>query len=767
MHVWSLAPDARGKPQRVTPGSRVELVIGTWPIQPGQLVTVEYRVTPYAAERPTDGHVGAWWVENRGENSYWRAALGQFADGDVVEYRVVGRRGPETVATPWDRFSVRPAIHLALVWHHHQPLYRVLSDEGPGRYRLPWVRLHALRDYYGMAHVVAQHPGVHVTFNFSGVLLRQLEDYLRSTPCPDRALRLTVTPTARMTDAEAREALETFFDADWHHQIFPHARYRQLFEQRVSGARFSVRDLTDLKMWFNLAWFAQEFRAGIVTLPGGGSASVARFVERGESFTQADIEAMVEEQWKILTAIVPLHRALEARGQIEVSITPDCHPILPLLIDTDAATLDRPGTSLPHRFAHPEDAEAQVANAVELATQVFGRAPRGMWPAEGAVCEAMLPLLGRHGIRWIASDEGVLARSGHHGYRVDDPGILCQPYRPQSAGAENAPSLFFRSRELSDAIGFHYHAAPDAAAAAASFVSSVKALAARLRCERDYVVTVVLDGDNAWGSYPEDGRPFLHALYAALASDNEIKTLTPSEYIDGSPSRRLPAHPQAEQNAVYHLFTGSWIDEPGSLPGVDLGTWIGEPEENEAWELLGFVRDRLDVAGVHPTTHPDAFAALYAAEGSDWFWWFGDDRDSGVDDVFDDLFRSHLRTACELGGIPAPSALDRHIVPHRALWTFAAPVRDIQAGDRLLVRTNCPGIVTWTTDAWKSVTHARLELCGGALAGASYHTVALGPFAGGTVLGFRFTCECVACACEGAACCRGDEWTVKVVECGG
>ena len=761
MHVWHLTPDADREPRRVTPGAPVRLRIGTWPIEAGQAVVVEYHVTAAASGLTMSARAPARWIENRGENSYWGATLGPFGDGDRVVYRVTGWVRGETV--PMDRasFTVRPAIHLALLWHHHQPLYRDLAAASDGAYRFPWARLHALRDYFGMARLVGQHPDVHLTINFSPVLLWQLEDYLERG-ASDRALRLTRTPASQLTATERREVLETFFDAHWHHQIYPHRRYRALLEQRAQRKPFSAGDIADLRMWFNLAWFGEEFRAGVVSLPDGTEASVQRFVEQGDGFTERDIESMLDEQDKILRNVVPLHRRLQERGRIEVSVTPYYHPIAPLLVDTDLARVDRLGASLPPRFAHPADAEAQIVGAVELYRERFGRPPRGMWPAEGAVAEWLVPLFIRHGVRWIATDEGVLARSGRQGYRVDDPSILCQPYQALEAEGARGLTVFFRHRGLSDAIGFEHARDPEPERAAAAFLGAVKELARGLRGTRDYLVSVILDGENAWSSYPRDGRPFLHALYRSLASDVEIKTVTMSEYIEGNQARRLAPHPTAEQTRVYELATGSWIDEWDSAPGVDLGTWIGEPEENEAWRLLGSVRSALDKAGKTPGSCPDAFRALYAAEGSDWFWWFGSDHQSDADEDFDDLFRSHLRAACRLAGIDAPPDLDRHIVPHRIVWTFTRPVAEIQAGDELVVRTNCPGTLAWSIDAWATTTEAPLARVGGVMAGQASHALTLGPFSAGTVLMFRFRCGHQGCS-GGELCCRGEEQTVKAL----
>jgi alpha-amylase/alpha-mannosidase (GH57 family) len=399
-------------------------------------------------------------------------------------------------------------ISLALLWHQHQPLYKDPAHPTPeGSYCEPWVRLHALRDYYSMAALVAEHPGVHLTINLTPALLWQIEDYTERG-ATDQSLELTRTPVASLDRDQREEILASFFDADWHNQIFPHPRYKELFEQRSNGCSFTEQDLRDLEMWFNLAWFGREFREGEVELVTGETASVQRFVGQGRGFSRDDIHAMIEEQYKIMRAVIPLHRTLQDREQIEVSTTPFYHPILPLLIDTDQATVDRPGTALPERFSFPEDAEAQVARAVEKYREWFGQAPQGMWPAEGAVSQSSIPLFADNDVSWIATDQGVLARSGRWGYEVDQPNVLCRPYRAEEDGSQ--VSIFFRDTVLSDAIGFHYHGFSDYGEAARDFVHRMKAHCAR-HDRDDQVHTVILDGENAWGAYREDARPFLHA----------------------------------------------------------------------------------------------------------------------------------------------------------------------------------------------------------------------------------------------------------------
>jgi hypothetical protein len=270
-----------------------------------------------------------------------------------------------------------------------------------------------------------------------------------------------------------------------------------------------------------------------------------------------------------------------------------------------------------------------------------------------------------------------------------------------------------------------------------------------------------LDGENAWGAYREDARPFLHALYGLLEREAEIRTVTFSEYLEGNPQRGIRPHPLSEQTRVYDLFTGSWIDENGSAPGVDLGTWIGEEEENRGWELLRQAREFLGRTGATPDTAPAAFQSLYMAEGSDWFWWFGEDQDSGNDEEFDDLFRLHLKNIYRSLGAPPPAELDRHIVPHAVIWTHVAPVERIQFGDRLTVRTHCPGRLIWMVGN-QPTQEADLLPVGGVMAGVGRYQLTLGPFPD-EAAEINFTFECTHAGCPGTfICCDRRPYRVRI-----
>ena len=750
MNIWGVTEGISKSTGKLPPDQKLTLLIGTWPVEQGQSVWVMYRIE-HSDGSAGEGQVEAVWQYNQGADSFWRAEIGPFQKSDLVTYTLHGRSPSGEVKGTSSSFQVGPSLYLAILWHQHQPLYKDTSASSQkGSYLYPWVRLHCIRDYFSMAAIVAQHPGVHLTINLTPSLLWQIEDYLEHG-ATDRTLELTLKPPENMTSAEREIILGNFFDAHWHNQIFPYPRYKQLFQQRLDGQPFSVVDLRDLQMWFNLAWFGQEFRDGEVNLPTGEIASVQRFVEKQQNFSQTDIESMVAEQYKILRAVLPIHRHLQEVGQIEVSTTPFYHPILPLLVDTDKATIDRPGSSLPQRFSHPEDATVQVRLAVEYYQRCFGRPPRGMWPAEGAVSQACLSILADQKLTWVATDRGVLARSGRWGYDVNNPNVLCQPYRVEER--DQALSIFFRDTALSDAIGFHYYAYSDPEKAAQDFLQDVKErFVKRLSGEQDAILPVILDGENAWGAYPQDARPFLHALYGLLEHTPEVETVTFSEYLQGNPERGIHPHPIESLPKVYDVFTGSWIDENGSRPGVDLGTWIGEEEENRAWDLLGKVREDIAQSAVSSATYQTAYEAVYIAEGSDWFWWFGEDQESGHDDIFDDLFRMHLKNVYRGLGVKPPDYLEDHIVPHKVIWAFTRPVQDIQHLDRLSIITNCPGVLTWKIDSGESNVTEVLPV-GGVMAGAQHYLASLGPFPlHAHELLFAFRCTHPGCSGDDICC---------------
>ena len=548
-------------------------------------------------------------------------------------------------------------LYLSLVWHQHQPLY---YKDAAGVYTRPWARVHATKDYYDMAAMLEGYPKVHVTFNLTPVLIRQLDDI--AAGAKDAYQVAAEIPADRLTEADKLFILRRFFDANWTHVIARFPRYTELLDKRggaseeaLQGARkkFSTADFRDLQVWFNLAWFDPDFLA---------REPLSSLVRKGRDFSEQDKKVIFDRARQIVRMVIPEHRKLQDAGQIEVITTPYAHPILPLIYNSDLAAGSDPTAEMPTRFSYPQDAIAQLRRSVESYQSHFGRKPLGLWPAEGAVAQDVVKLVADAGYRWMASGEQVLARSlGRAGFSrdsrdvVDDADALYRPYYVRFRDGPRV-AMVFRDLRLSDLVGFEYSGTPGEAAAQ-DFMDRLEAIRDRLRSQGatgPHLVSVILDGENAWENYPNDGKEFLNALYRRLSDSTTIRTITPSEYMEKFP----------EQRNIAALWAGCWFSP-------DFATWIGEPEETAAWNYLGKTRDALaqyDFYKKKKTTAEklaNALDAMYLAEGSDWFWWFGADQDSGNDEYFDDAFRALLRQVYVALGEQPPDFLRVPIIAQK------------------------------------------------------------------------------------------------------
>jgi alpha-amylase/alpha-mannosidase (GH57 family) len=542
-------------------------------------------------------------------------------------------------------------ISLVFVWHFHQPYYR---DVISGRCFFPWVRLHGIKDYYDLPAMLESYPNLKQNFNLVPSLIEQLELYTQEK-ASDVFLDVTKKPVAELTPEDKQFLLHHFFFANWDTMVNPYPRYAELLDLRGrflskdelnnASRYYTKQDYLDLQVWFNLVWFDSMHHRRYPEL--------AELIKKGRKFSEADKELVVERQIAILNEIIPLHRRLQEQGKIEVSVTPYYHPILPLLCDTAIAKISQPGIKLPGiRFVHPEDAETQIRNAVELYQNRFGRPPAGMWPSEGSVSDEVVALAAKHGIRWLATDEGILNHTytSHLEYPGDSakPGILrpIDLYHPYQVGeAENQVQMIFRDRTLSDLIGFQYFKM-ETKVAVADFISRLEIIAEQVANEpEDHLVSIVLDGENAWEYYPNDGNDFLHLLYERLNDHPLIKSTTISEFIS--------THQPSPIHQLKKIYPGSWIDS-------NFAIWIGSEEDNASWELLDTTRKIYAAAKeteVGKANLELAAKCLYIAEGSDWNWWYGEEHSSGLDDQFDALYRTHLANIYTALGLDIPPEL--------------------------------------------------------------------------------------------------------------
>lgn len=548
-------------------------------------------------------------------------------------------------------------LSVAIVWHMHQPFYRDLRT---GEIPLPWVRLHAAKDYLHMAEALARHPEMHLTINMVPSLTDQMLAWAKGQEADDLVLLAEQT---QWSLADKQAILNLCFSVNWDRIIRRYPRYAELLDRRPQAladpAAFTDADYRDLLVWFNLAWFDPTWLAK--------NEHLTALVVRGRDFTLADQRAIHAIQRQVAASVLPAYRALAARGQLEITTTPYYHPILPLLTDTRFARRASPDLPLPEPpFIAPEDAARQLQMAVTAHTAHFGEPPRGLWPSEGAVAPEVLPLVTAAGFRWLASDEAILGRSlGRQLARdgsnlITDPRALYQAYRVM-AGSDIGPYIIFRDHELSDRVGFLYQGLPGAQAAE-DLIYRLLEIRRRLNdATVPYLVSIILDGENCWEHYERNGDAFLDTLYSQLPARPELKPVTVNEFL----TNRRPAATLAK------LATGSWI-------GGDLTTWIGDPEHNRAWEALGRARAHLvatqtkaadaaarpvgaqgDAAAGPDVAH--AWRALYAAEGSDWFWWYSHRNNSQQDALFDRLFRHNLAAIYEALGDDVPAWLAQPI----------------------------------------------------------------------------------------------------------
>ena len=524
---------------------------------------------------------------------------------------------------------------IAILWHMHQPYY---EDLATGEHVLPWVRMHALKDYYGMVALMREFPDVQLTFNLVPSLLVQLEAFA-SDRARDWHLELGLKPAASLTQNDRSIILSEFFHAPRSRMIDLYPRYAELLEERDRNGGYTDADFLDLQVWHKLAWVDPFYL--------DSDPRVGRLIRKQRHFTEEDKLELRQVELEILQRVIPEYRAAAERGQVELSTSPFYHPILPLLCDTDVYLQTHPAASVPRpAYRRPEDAAEQLARARHCHLRLFGQQPAGLWPSEGSVSDAALELAATAGFRWIATDEAILGRTINREFRRDGDGWLENPeplYRASSvrAGASQIGCLF-RDHSLSDLIGFVY-AGWDPEDAASDFVHRLAEAGRRFSAASrgdEATISIILDGENAWEHFDGGGRPFLRALYGKLSGHPELKTVKMSDAAARSP-RSLPG-----------IFPGSWIDG-------NFFIWIGHSDDLRAWRQLRDARQTFD--RVSPSSRPDdresAFQELLIAEGSDWFWWYGDDHSSEHDLEFDDLFRRHLRNVYQMLGQPIPEEL--------------------------------------------------------------------------------------------------------------
>ncbi len=546
-------------------------------------------------------------------------------------------------------------VDLVFLWHMHQPDYR---DYASGDFLLPWVYLHAIKDYTDMAYHLEQHPGVKAVVNFVPVLLDQIEDYAQqfaSGTMRDPLLRLLARESLNdVSEAERKLILDSCFRSDHNKMIAPYPFYKRLHDLYkhvepggdIATAYLSGQYLSDLLTWYHLSWCGESVRRE--------HELVIQLMSKDENFTHADRLQLFELIGKTIQEIVPRYRRLEESGQIEISTTPHYHPLAPLLLDLHSARESLPQCSLPQSPLYPGGSERVVAHlrhAIDSHQHRFGARPHGVWPAEGAVSTELLRLFSEQDCHWVASGENVLFNSLIHAgmQPAERHQYLYRPYHLQ--GTAEGMRCFFRDDRLADLIGFEY-STWNGSDAAHHFVSQLEAIADAADEGVRPLVSVILDGENAWEYYPYNGYHFLNDLYGMLESHQDIRTTCYRDYLD-----------------QYSATDGEGMIKPGELTGLVAGswvygtfsTWIGSTDKDHAWDLLCAAKMKYDMvmaAGLlNEEERKAAERQLSSCESSDWFWWFGDYNPSFAVASFDRLYRHNLMHLYQLLKLPIPDNL--------------------------------------------------------------------------------------------------------------
>ena len=487
-------------------------------------------------------------------------------------------------------------MQLAFLWHMHQPDYRNAS----GIMQMPWVFLHAIKDYYDMPWMLARHSGLKATFNITPPLIEQIQLYSEDIVSNDRFFTLWMKHPSELNETDRQWMIKMCKSGPYETMIEPIEPYRQLYHME----QIDDDALCDMEVWFILAWCGVYLRTHNDTVK-------ELFASKG-GFKCEQKHVLLQTLGDFIGTIFPYYAKLQSEGIISLSTTPLNHPILPLLIDMDNAVSAHPGTNIPeHPLSLEEDAKLQISQAQALYKRTFGHDAIGFWPAEGAVDERSVALYRDAGLKWIATDEAILFKS----LGSDHRDALYHSYK------HNGVIMGFRDHGLSDLIGFTYRFWA-AERAAEHFVSMLYPMAAG---GDSRTVFVILDGENAWEFYHNNAFAFFDALYTKLA-ETEWCDMVGMDTIAQQDSRELP-----------HLAAGSWIHG-------EFNTWVGHPEKTRGWELIYMTRRDYEhhKEGLDENTKAKILQNFLAAECSDWFWWYGDDHYTGFSAEFDELFRSHL-----------------------------------------------------------------------------------------------------------------------------
>ncbi len=535
-------------------------------------------------------------------------------------------------------------LSIAIYWHMHQPVYEI-----EGTYLMPWARLHAVKDYLDMVLVLEKFPKLKLNFDVVPALMDTIVNYINGYH--DIHSELTISDTEKLSGEEKSFILNNFFSPKFETMLYKSENYKALYQKRFSKDvcdpyDFSPQEISDLMALFNLVW--------IDPVHDERYPRIKELWAKQYNYTLEDRIEIINIHRQIIKEIIPTYKKYIDEGRIELTTSAYYHSILPILIDLKASTKNTFTTEgLPPTLGMLDDARKQVRLALDKVEEILGIRPKGFWPPELCLGPKTLNLLAKEGIEWTISDEGILSDSINFDFIRDFKGNLNDPYHLTKVyeyqTKTNPINVIFRDRSIPNLINFEY-AGIDAKMAANDLFDKIKVVQNKLLVSPDqtHLLTIALDGENCWENYQNDGNDFLANIYSLIESDETLETVLISDYIKKDKHKKT----------LNKIYSGSWIDKTFQY-------WIGEPTKNKAWSYLKHTKDVYEAFAKQNKNYPHLDAAyneLMIAQGSDWFWWYGEPNNSGQDFVFDYMFRERLKNVYLILGLEPPEYLNTSLI---------------------------------------------------------------------------------------------------------
>ena len=295
------------------------------------------------------------------------------------------------------------------------------------------------------------------------------------------------------------------------------------------------------------------------------------------------------------------------------------------------------------------DAKVQTKMALDRMEEIFGVRPKGIWPSEQCISAKTLSMLSDLGVEWSISDEGILANSIDFEFVHDFKGYLQDPYNLlkvyQYKSANSDIKMIFRDSIIHNLIEFEYsNHSPEATAN--DLYDRIKVIQSKILSspDKEHLLVIAMDGENCWENYPNDGNKFLETVYKLISEDSTLETVLISDYLE-----RINNYKKLNK-----IASGASFNKNFKL-------WIDEPVKDLAWTYLKHVRQDFSDFVKREPLNPNIELArqeLFICEGSDWFWWYGEPNYSGRDNIFDFIFRSHLKNIYKYLDLESPKFLD-------------------------------------------------------------------------------------------------------------